>query len=357
MQKTFPRIRVLRNSAAVAVALIGVSLLAQLPVAIGATEARADANEAVRLINGSRAAAGKSALKWTSTSPPKRPTAPSRARTRAAAFPAGPRILPPSARKTTCSATAPRPSYQVSTTKFIDTLRAKLGYGAASVGEIIGMNGGYGSGKFLYTYKGWSTWTYSTAGHIVAAWMGSSGHAPIILGSYDRVGCGAWSSGGSTIFYDCIFAAGGPAPGGVAAPPSKSPFGDAAPDAGPDPGSDPRPSGRHPEACHDAGRRARSLSDPTPTPTPTPSPTPSPTPTATPTAAPSPSASEPVAAQLRPSAVPSSAAGADSMPASTLGGGRDGPMTVASGGAMIVGSLGGLLLLFRRRRKAADRAS
>jgi hypothetical protein len=122
-------------------------------------------------------------------------------------------------------------SFTLSSTLFVSVLQSNFGYG--SVGEINLVNSGYGTGKFLYTYGSWSTWTYSTTGHAMAGWKGSSTHWNIIVGGYTRVGCGGWS-GGSSYYYDCVFSNGGPA-AQLLAPPTQSPFSDAIPTPTPAP--------------------------------------------------------------------------------------------------------------------------
>lgn len=124
-------------------------------------------------------------------------------------------------------------SYTLSGTSFVSVLQTAWGYG--SVGEINLVNGGYGSGEFLYSYGGWQTWTYSTTGHAMLGWATSSSHWNIIMGGYDRVGCGGWASG-STLYYECAFASGGP--NGVNSPPTESPFGDPLPTPHAGPGFD-----------------------------------------------------------------------------------------------------------------------
>jgi hypothetical protein len=112
--------------------------------------------------------------------------------------------------------------YQLSSTLFVNVLQSAWGYG--SVGEIDLDNGGYGNGAFLYSVTGtstWQTWTYSTTGHGMLGWKTSASHWNIIIGSYDRVGCGGWANG-STYYYDCLFAKGGT--GATKSPPTTSPF-------------------------------------------------------------------------------------------------------------------------------------
>jgi hypothetical protein len=121
-------------------------------------------------------------------------------------------------------------SYTPSSTLFINVLQSAYGYG--SVGEIDLVNSGYGSGAFLYTYGSWQTWTYSTTGHAMLGWATSSSHWNIIMGGYDRVGCGGWA-GDSGYYYDCVFSDGGP--NGTVSPPTESPFSNPLPTPAPTP--------------------------------------------------------------------------------------------------------------------------
>jgi uncharacterized protein YkwD len=85
-------------------------------------------------------------------------------------------------------------------------------------GEILAMNGGYGTDTITYTYgcspsvtpcPGADTTTYSTTAHAMMGWMRSSGHYAVIVGSYDRVGCGGWVSSSGAFYYSCLFSMGG----------------------------------------------------------------------------------------------------------------------------------------------------
>jgi uncharacterized protein YkwD len=343
--KSIPRIRVLPVSAALSIALLGASMIGQVPIAQGAGAAGSDAREAVRLINGVRAAAGKSALKIdiyladkaTSGSITCPDDAAKSLSGRARDF-AATGQMSHYLRKCDTS------GYQLSSVQFVNRVQS-WGYGA--VGEIIGLNGGYGNGKLLYAYKGFSTLTYSTTGHILSGWMSSSSHAAIILGSYDRVGCGAWSPSGSTVYYDCVFSAGGSSPSGLAAPPTASPFGAAPPAPAPTPVRTAAPPAVHatpaPGGTGPTGQTGTSAS-------PTSASTPTESPSASSTAAPSVAA----VAAVWPSAEPSLAAapGANTMTATRQLPNRDATLATESGLAILAG-LAGLLLIFRRRRKVA----
>jgi uncharacterized protein YkwD len=103
-------------------------------------------------------------------------------------------------------------------------------------GEILTYNSGFGTGTKTYTYgcspsvttcPGPTTPTYSTTARAMASWMGSSVHYSIILGSYDRVGCGAWVGPNGTYYYACLFAMGGnpavtPKPASTAKPATRA---------------------------------------------------------------------------------------------------------------------------------------
>jgi len=251
------------------------------------------------------------------------------------------------------------PSYALSTTAFVDVLQSHWGYG--SVGEIEVVNGGYGNGAYLYAYSGWQTWTYSTTGHAMLGWQGSSSHWAIIMGAYDRVGCGGWANG-STYYYDCAFSSGGP--NGVTAPPTASPFDLPLPTPIPKPTQPPAPRPvvtAAPVATHRAtvsgGGSGGSGAGPTPTAGQTPTADPSPTP------APSSTADAALQARLIADAAATDRAG----PAAALQvnpKGLDGPSGLAAlaalvialataAGATVLGALSLLPSIRRRRRGTA----
>ena len=261
---------------ALGLGLFTASLTWHVPaVRAGSGPLDAQASEFVRLINGVRATAGKPALavdpflasKARDGSIPCPDDANQTLSGRAQDFAAFGQM---SHDLRLCDAA----TYTLSSTLFVSVLESAWGYG--SVGEIDLVNGGYGDGAFLYSYNGWQTWTYSTTGHGMAGWQSSSSHWNIIMGGYDRVGCGGWASG-STYYYDCAFSAGGP--NGTQAPPTKSPFDDPLPTAAP-----PAPTAAPPAAtpCRTKAPTPKPTPKPTPTPTPTPTPMPTPTATATP---------------------------------------------------------------------------
>ncbi len=212
--------RLVALSVALGLAMFAASLTLRVPAAQASSgPLDAQSNELVRLINGARAANGLGALYVD-------PYLAAKARDGA--------IQCPDDAANTIAGRAQdfaaygnmshslrlcdAPTYTLSGTTFVSVMQS-WGYGG--VGEIDLDNGGYGNGAFLYTYNGWQTWTYSTTGHGMLGWATSSSHWNIIMGGYDRVGCGGWAAG-STYYYDCAFSAGGP--NGVKSPPTVSPF-------------------------------------------------------------------------------------------------------------------------------------
>jgi hypothetical protein len=244
-------------------------------------------------------------------------------------------------------------AYQLSSTVFVDQLRSKMGYGSASVGEIIGVNGGYGTGQYTFTYtstRAWSSYTYATTGHIVYGWLTSSAHRGIILGNYSRVGCGAWWQGGSTVYYDCLFATGGP--GGLVSAPTTSPFGPM-PTAAPTRAPTAAPTRNPNEPPSGSGSGGSTTTQPTPTPEATPTATATPDPTPTPAQSAEPRSSDAAAGLL----LPSSGASYVAAISNTMPPNRQLPapdfLTFGSFVALVVG-LGGLAVYFRRKRTAAQ---
>lgn len=208
---------------ALGMALFAASLTWQLPTVRAGSALDAQASELVRLINGARSANGRGALNVD-------PFLASVARDGSIPCPDDP-AKTISGRAQDFAAygqmdhnlrNCDSATYSVSNTSFVSVLIGKWSYG--SVGEILLVNSGYGSGAFVYTATGsrtWQTWTYSTTGHAMIGWQSSSVHWNIVMGGYDRVGCGGWA-GGSTYYYDCLFSSGGP--NGVLSPPTRSPF-------------------------------------------------------------------------------------------------------------------------------------
>jgi hypothetical protein len=236
---------------------------------------------------------------------------------------------------------------------FVSVLQSVYGYG--SNGEIDLDNLNYGTGARLLTYTGskgtWQTWTYYTNQAGILGWMNSPTHRNIIVGAYDRVGCGGWIGGDGTFFYDCLFSNGGP--GSVLAPPTRAPFNNPLPTAQPTPQATPKTTPR-PTAAVTAPPK------PAPTQAPTASPaTVDPTPQASSTM-PAPVATLSVAPTEPPTAVPAASKSASppmGKPVSAPRGGASptAPIDssivgVAAGGvAGLLAACSGLLLTIRRR--------
>jgi uncharacterized protein YkwD len=209
-------------AALVATALLLPAWSAAAPAARAAGAANAQASELVRLINGERASAGKSALSldkylagkardgviWCPNDSSK--VMAGRAKDIALNGPFSHQL---------------RLCTQYSVTDAMKT----WGYGGAR-GEILAMNSGYGTGQTPYAYgctpsitecPGPETSTYATTARAMTGWVHSSGHYSIIVGNYDRVGCGAWIGSNGAYYYACLFSRGG-GPVATPKPPSKA---------------------------------------------------------------------------------------------------------------------------------------
>ena len=335
-----------------AAALFAGSMVVSLPQVKAAGAADSYAREMTRLINGARQASGKPALAIDNFLA-------SKARDGDIPCPDDPSQTIPGRAKDfadynqmshqlrLCDASG----YVLSDQKFVNTLQSAWGYG--SVGEILLVNGGYGGGQFLYTYKSWTTWTYSTTGHAMLGWATSSTHWNIIMGSYDRFGCGGWSPSGTTVYYACLFAGGGPTPAGVSAAPKASPFNDPVPTPAPTPTPGPTkaPVRTTPKP---AAKTSMPSASATTSATDSPAAGASATDTLIPTvppATPSASATAVVLSATEPASSPSTgpALAANTQPARPSGP-PESEIAYAAGGAAAWLGLFGLLLLSRRRR-------
>jgi uncharacterized protein YkwD len=255
------RLTVLLGSASMTALALAGSMLVAVPTAQASGAANADAKELVRLINGVRATSGLGALSIDTYLADKAtggaiPCPDNSSRTIAgrtrdfAAYGQMSHYL------RLCNASG----YKLSSTNFV-TMLGRMGYNVAR-GEVLALNGGYGNTSHNFTYKSYSTTTYYTTAIAMRDWTGSSSHLAILMGSYNRVGCGAWAVG-STYYYACEFSRGGT--GRVIAPPAQRKT------------SAPKPAGT-----------VAATSTPSPTPSPSPSPSDSPTPSPTPSATDSP---------------------------------------------------------------------
>lgn len=110
--------------------------------------------------------------------------------------------------------------YKSGTTPYsiIDILKIKFGYSAGR-GEIIASNT-YGVSATSYVWGcnssdtncNGTTTTPKTVASAVYWWMHSSAHRSIIVGDYDRFGCGVWRSSAGKNIWACLFAKGGSHP-------------------------------------------------------------------------------------------------------------------------------------------------
>ncbi len=342
------------------VLILGLALVASVggvPTARAAAgPADAQATEMVRLINGVRAANNLPALNVD-------PTLAGLARD-------APIACPDDASKVMAGrakdfATYGPPSHYLRlcpSVMFVSVLQSVYGYG--SNGEIDLDNLNYGTSAHLLTYTGskgtWQTWTYYTNQAGILGWMNSPTHRNIIVGAYDRVGCGGWIGGDGTFYYDCLFSNGGP--GSLVSPPTKAPFNNPLPTAQPTRQATPRPTPR-PTAAVTAPPKppptqARATSPVSSDPTTTASAT-MPAPAATLSASPTGSHSAvPNASQsASPAVVKPQAGGGRGRPGSPI---DSSVVGVAAGGAAgLLAASSGLILTIRRRarrKKDAGRA-
>ncbi len=242
---------------------------------VNAAAADPQASELVRLINGERAYRGLAALRVD-------PFLAGKARDGTIACPGSSKSVAGRAKDMATTgnlthALSACPSYTV-----LDVMPS-WGY-STTRGEVYAWNSGYGAGSHPYSYgctnnqtsgcPGATTSTYYTTARAAANLMYSAQHRNIVLGSFDRVGCGAWTTSTGGYYYDCIFSLGGP--NGTVSPPTTPPF--------PDPQPTPPPV-RPPTAPPAPPVPVAPVTAP-----PTPAPTPAPTPSATPAATPSPTA-------------------------------------------------------------------
>jgi hypothetical protein len=126
--------------------------------------------------------------------------------------------------------------YKSGTTLYsvIDILASPFGYKYGR-GEIIASNN-YGVGATAYkwgctssnTYCEGSTNTPATVQSVEYWWMHSSTHRAIILGDYDRFGCGMWRGSDGKNVYSCLFAKTGPNPLDTTSPTVSTMTGDGA---------------------------------------------------------------------------------------------------------------------------------
>jgi hypothetical protein len=207
-----PRLQIVLGALALSALALALSLSWSVPAAFAAGPGNPEATELVRLINGERAHLGKPALRTDTFLAAK-------ARDGAVTCPNdATKVMAGRAKDfavygfgSNAHALRLCPTYTS-----MDAMKL-WGYRGAR-GEIAALNGGYGTAKVGYAYgcspsvrtcPGPSTSTYSTTAHAMLNWTSSPGHYSIIVGAYDRVGCGAWVGSNGAFYYDCMFSRGG----------------------------------------------------------------------------------------------------------------------------------------------------
>jgi uncharacterized protein YkwD len=227
MQEIAVRVHRGRPFAPILAALVVAAVLlpawsATAPQARAAGAADAQASELVRLINGERVTAGKSALGLDRYLAGK-------ARDGAIWCPNdASKVMAGRAKDIALNGPFSHNLRLCSQYSVTDAMKT-WGYGGAR-GEILAMNSGYGTSQVTYAYgctpsvsecPGPETSAYATTARAMTGWMHSSGHYSIIVGNYDRVGCGAWVGSNGTYYYSCLFSRGG-GPVATPKPPSKA---------------------------------------------------------------------------------------------------------------------------------------
>lgn len=207
-----PRHSVLLGAIALGAFTLALSLAWSVPIALAAGPADAQANELVRLINGERAYLGKAPLRTDSFLALK-------ARDGAVACPNDASKVMPGRAKDFAVYGFGANVHLLRLCPTYTSMDAMKGWGYNGArGEIAALNGGYGTSKVGYNYgctpsvrscPGSATSTYSTTAHAMSNWTSSSSHYAIIIGSYDRVGCGAWIGSNGAYYYDCMMSRGG----------------------------------------------------------------------------------------------------------------------------------------------------
>ena len=208
-----PRYLIVLGAMALSAFALSMSLALSVPAAMASGPANAEANELVRLINGERAYLGKAPLRTDTFLA-------SKARDGAIACPNNASLVMYGRAKDFAVYGYPSNSHLLRLCPTYTSMDAMASWGyKGSRGEITALNGGYGTGKVAYTYgctpsvrtcPGSTTSTYHTTDIAMWDWTSSATHYAIIIGSYDRVGCGAWIGSNGAFYYDCMFSRGGP---------------------------------------------------------------------------------------------------------------------------------------------------
>lgn len=208
-----PRYLIVLGVIALSAFAFSLSLALSVPAAMASGPANAEANELVRLINGERAYLGKAPLRTDTFLA-------SKARDGAIACPNDASKVTYGRAKDFAVYGYPSNSHLLRLCPTYTSMDAMASWGYKGYrGEITALNGGYGTGTVAYTYgctpsvrtcPGSTTSTYHTTDIAMWDWTSSATHYAIIIGSYDRVGCGAWIGLNGAFYYDCMFSRGGP---------------------------------------------------------------------------------------------------------------------------------------------------
>jgi hypothetical protein len=248
-----PRYSMLLGAVALSSLTLALSLAWAVPATFAAGPANPEANELVRLINGERAYLGKAPLRTDTFLAAK-------ARDGAVACPNDASKVMEGRAKDFAVFGFPANAHLLRlcpTYSSMDAMK-EWGYNGGR-GEITALNGGYGTGAIAYNYgcnpsvrtcPGPATSTYYTTDRAMTNWTSSATHYAIIIGNYDRVGCGAWVGSNGAYYYDCMFSRGGrsapkaasrPA-GGAAAAGTGTPLPSATPELTASPSPTPSPT-------------------------------------------------------------------------------------------------------------------
>jgi hypothetical protein len=174
--------------------------------------ANTEATELVRLINGERAALGRAPLRIDSFLATK-------ARDGAVACPNDASLVAAGRARDFAVYGFPANAHQLRLCPTYNSMDAMKSWGyRGNRGEVAALNGGYGTTKVAYVYgcsptvrtcPGATTSTYYTTARVLTNWTSSSTHYNVIVGNYDRIGCGAWVGANGVFYYDCMVSLGG----------------------------------------------------------------------------------------------------------------------------------------------------
>jgi hypothetical protein len=236
------------HAALIAIVVFGAvtfGLTASVQPVLAAGPADGQTSDVYRLINGERAFLGKRALKVDTYLA-------SKARDGAISCPNNSSLVMQGRAKDFATYGYPSNSHLLRLcTKYTALDAMKLwGYNTYR-GEVTAVNGGFGTGAHEYTFgcsptnrtcTGSTTTASYTAVRTVYNWVSSATHYAVIVGNYDRIGCGTWVGSNGAFFYDCLVSLGGRRVSKTASKPA-APKPTAAPTATPIPTPTPEPTG------------------------------------------------------------------------------------------------------------------